>query len=200
VEYTFIDVGWWTKFTLPHPPESKDRQLADMMAEFYDDGDVKSAVTYLPDIGTYVSRIVIDPRTVNRYVFVWGEQVTQSQVWEIGERVTGQKLAKTHVGLDDAVYIQSLADSDCQISAEALRKRTAEAKERFGTSGAWTDLFAWVWGEYMQSLYIRGDNTIENAKQAGALDVHELYPDFKPKTLEEYATEFYADPPVLFDS
>ena len=46
----------------------------------------------------------------------------------------------------------------------------------------------------MYSMWVRGDNTIENAKKAeygSALDARELYPDLKPKSLEEYYREVY---------
>ena len=48
------------------------------------------------------------------------------------------------------------------------------------------------WGlEYLYSIYVRGDNTVENAKRLGALDARELYPDIKPASLEEHAKALY---------
>lgn len=44
----------------------------------------------------------------------------------------------------------------------------------------------------MHSVYVRCDNTIENAKKeeyGGALNARELYPDFQPRS---YATEYYS--------
>jgi hypothetical protein len=49
----------------------------------------------------------------------------------------------------------------------------------------------WTIYEYVYSLYCRGDNTLEKAKALGALDARELYPYFKPTTLEQWAKEFY---------
>lgn len=46
--------------------------------------------------------------------------------------------------------------------------------------------------QYCYSVYTRGDNTVENAKSAGALIGKELYPDIKCQSLEEYAKEFYS--------
>lgn len=43
--------------------------------------------------------------------------------------------------------------------------------------------------QYMYSMFIRQDNSLENAKYLGYLDAHELYPDFKPRTIEEYIKE-----------
>lgn len=43
--------------------------------------------------------------------------------------------------------------------------------------------------QYINSKFIRGDNTLENAKYLGYLDARELYPDFKPRTFEECVRE-----------
>jgi hypothetical protein len=43
--------------------------------------------------------------------------------------------------------------------------------------------------EYLLSKYIRGDNSLENAKYLGYLDAKELYPDFKPISFSEYVVE-----------
>jgi hypothetical protein len=53
----------------------------------------------------------------------------------------------------------------------------------------------WGYSEYMYSIYCCGDNTLERAKVAGALDARELYPDFKPVALEECAKQFYTKIP-----
>jgi hypothetical protein len=47
--------------------------------------------------------------------------------------------------------------------------------------------------EYAYSIHARGDNTVANAKAAGGLDVHELYPDLRQTTLEEFAEGFYTE-------
>ena len=52
--------------------------------------------------------------------------------------------------------------------------------------------------DYWYSLWVRGDNTVENAKKgeygASALDARELYPDLgkELRSLEEYARELYS--------
>ncbi len=44
-------------------------------------------------------------------------------------------------------------------------------------------------------MYVRGDNTVKNAKEnGGALDVMELYPDYQPLNSEEFAVQFYKKP------
>lgn len=41
-------------------------------------------------------------------------------------------------------------------------------------------------GQYWRSWGIRGDNTPENARYLGYLDVQELYPDHKPVAYAEW--------------
>lgn len=48
--------------------------------------------------------------------------------------------------------------------------------------------------DYNNSLFIRGDNTPARAKELGALDARELYPDLRVQSLHDYTKEFYADP------
>ena len=56
------------------------------------------------------------------------------------------------------------------------------------------DLLNMVYG-YSNTLYVRGDNTIANAKAGGVLDARELYPDYQPVvTAEEGAIQFYKEP------
>jgi len=54
--------------------------------------------------------------------------------------------------------------------------------------------YAQTAAEYLLSLYIRGDNTMENAKKpeyGGALDARELYPNLKIMTIKEVAKALY---------
>ena len=61
-------------------------------------------------------------------------------------------------------------------------------------SKASNDYFSTFWHEFMYSLWVRGDNLVENAKKpeyGNALDAKELYPDLKLHRLEDYAKEVY---------
>lgn len=54
--------------------------------------------------------------------------------------------------------------------------------------------------QYLVSAWLRGDNTLENAKRpeyGGALDARELYPDIKAHTLEELMYEYVASSWIL---
>ncbi|KAI5118180.1 hypothetical protein M0805_008421 [Coniferiporia weirii] len=168
IGYTFIDVGWWTQLALPitDPSESDYPLIVESTKTVFGTGDVKNAVTDRRDIGKFVARIISDPRTQNRYVFIWGEEVTQNEVFATAERISGKKVDIAHKSEDDLVQM-------------------AKGEE---------DALGVLFAEYMLSIWVRGDNTIENAKKeefGGALDARELYPDLKVRTLEEGAKELY---------
>lgn len=131
----------------------------------YGSGDVKGAITDRRDVGEFVARIIADDRTLNRYVFVWGEEITLNEIYALGEKVHGKKVdpPPLHVSADEIEQ----------------RSKTAEG-------------FMLIMNEYMLSGWVRGDNTLENAKRpeyGGALDARELYPDIKVRTLEQAMRE-----------
>ena len=45
--------------------------------------------------------------------------------------------------------------------------------------------------EYMYSMHILGENTLENALALGYLDARALYPDLPQYSLEEFAEYYY---------
>ncbi|TDL15978.1 NAD-P-binding protein [Rickenella mellea] len=168
--YTFIDVGIWHQIIFP--PADPTKQFfptqIEGFAKIYRGGEVQNAFTDIRDIGTFAARIIDDPRTLNHYVFIWGEEATKRQVIDIAEKVRGIKIETTNV------------------SPEEAEKELANAR----AAGS----FSQIMTEYEYSFWVRGDNTIENAKKpeyGGALDARELYPDIKPLTLTEYAHSYY---------
>ncbi|KAI0657639.1 NAD-P-binding protein [Cubamyces menziesii] len=177
--YTFIDVGWWMQVSLPLP-ERSNSLLKESTNTIYGDGSKRILLTDLNHIGTYVARIIADPRTLNQAVMIWEEEPTQLEIREIGARVSAE---------GDALRARR-----AYVSEDQLRKELAEAKAALKKDP--TDIAAKttiVVNEYMLSVHILGENSLENAKRLGYLDVQELYPDMpKPATLEEYAKEFYA--------
>jgi hypothetical protein len=89
VPYTSIDVGYWMQITLPYREADKGF-VANLVREFYGDGNKKTAVVNLNNIGTYVTRIVSDPRTLNQYVFIYDQELTMNEVYEIATRTAGE--------------------------------------------------------------------------------------------------------------
>lgn len=156
------------QLTLPFldPAKAFHPMLLESTKQKYGSGDVKFAVTDKRDIGKFVARIINDPRTLNRYVFCWGEEVSQNEVFALAERISGQKIPVVHH------------------SEEEVYKLVKEAQDINSVNL-----------EYQLSIHIRGDDTVENAKKeeyGNALDARELYPDLKVISLEEYAEEFYS--------
>ena len=88
--YTTIDVGWWMQFYLPLPLRSAVApELKAMSWAVYRGGESSNLLTNLDHIGTYVARIVADPRTVDKAVIIWEDEVLQKDAHEIGARVSG---------------------------------------------------------------------------------------------------------------
>lgn len=181
IAYTIIDVGWWMEMILPYPPGDQG-PIADLSHTFVGAGDVKTAVTCRADIGHFVARILADPRTLNSYVFCYVEEVTQIDIYRIAESVSGTNFSSVQKHLPVSVIVDAVA----------------QAKEQAKTSPSGTQLnLGIIMQEYLNSLFVHGDNTLETAKGLGALDARALYPDFKPTTLKEYAVEFYKKRPEI---
>ena len=90
VPYTIIDVGFWMQFFLPLPLRSAVQpELKALSWMVYRDGESKNLVTNLHHIGTYVARIIADPRTINKAVIMWENEVTQKDAHEIVALVSG---------------------------------------------------------------------------------------------------------------
>lgn len=128
-----------------------------------------SALTDVRDIGRYVSKIVGDERTLNKYVLAYNELWTPNQVVEELERLSGEKISREY------------------LSEKALREQIEEASKEFDTDLG--KAFLKVSAEYMLSWGIYGDNTPEYAKYLGYLTSKELYPDFEPISLKSYLQE-----------
>ena len=89
--HTFIDVGWWMQLYLPLPLRSKaPSPVKEMTWGVYGDGEARNLVTNREHIGTYVARILADPRTVNQAVVIWEDEVRQGDAHALGERVSGE--------------------------------------------------------------------------------------------------------------
>ena len=57
--------------------------------QIHGDGQARVLVSDVYNIGTYVTRIIADARTLDQSVIVWEEEVTQSAAHELGERLSG---------------------------------------------------------------------------------------------------------------
>lgn len=184
---------------LPYPPGDQG-PIADLSHTFVGAGDVKTAVTCRVDIGRFVARTLADPRTLNSYVFCHAEEVTQTEIYRIAESVseTNFDSAKNHVrnklSFKTFIFILNYEQLPVNVIVEAI----SQAKEQAKINPSATQLnLNLIMQEYLNSLFVHGDNTLETAKKLGALDARTLYPDFKPTTLKEYAVEFYKKRPEI---
>ena len=201
---------------LPLPLRSRAPQPAkDMTWRVYGDGTVRNLLTYNANIGKYVARILADPRTLNQAVIVWEDEVRQADAHALGERISGDgdalKAKRIPVSNTSPWTERRLRDGGRGALADQPRWQTT--KDDFLSAVATAkDLFAQdpvanaaariagTWNEYQISMYMLEENTLENAKKLGYLDVQELYPDIAPLSLGEYAKQFYAmeEPGVFF--
>ena len=60
-------------------------------------GNVPSALTDMRDIGRYVAKIIVDERTLNRMVFAYNTVITQNQIYDLMEEISGEKLERNYV-------------------------------------------------------------------------------------------------------
>ncbi|KAI0705996.1 NAD-P-binding protein [Cerioporus squamosus] len=182
VGHTIIDVGWWMQLYLPLPLRSTVApDIKAMTWAIHGTGESRNLLTNLHHIGTWVARIVVDPRTLNKPVIVWEDEVKQKDAHEIGARVSGD---------GDALRAKRIHVSEEDIKQQIAEGEAAHAKD---PSDSWA-LRKVIWGQYMTSMHFLQENTLENAKRLGYLDAHELYPDVRAQSLEEFAKEFYGLP------
>ncbi|KAF4905513.1 Isoflavone reductase-like protein [Colletotrichum viniferum] len=134
------------------------------------DGNMLSAITDVRDIGTYVARIIADPRTLNHMVFAYNELITQNQVYDLLEKMGGEKVKRNHRS------VEAIKAGAAQMEASNLGPESPEFYEliRF---------------QYWHSWAIRGDNTPEYAKYLGYLNTKDLYPDIGFIPFQEYVQE-----------
>ncbi|KAJ4179030.1 hypothetical protein NW755_012768 [Fusarium falciforme] len=168
--YTIIDVGWWYQVNLPRLPSGRiDYAVMETTDGIAVDGNVPVAFN-LRDVGPYTARIISDPRTLNRMVFAYNEVLTFSQMYDIAEKVSGEKLHRKYV------------------PAEEIEARVREWEEKNPAPDS-VEFITLSQLQYWYSCCVRGDNTPENAQYLGYLLVKDLYPEFVGTTLETYAKE-----------
>jgi hypothetical protein len=82
--YIIIDVGWWYQLSLPPLPSGKVQVKAEYStSQIIGDGTNPWALVDNRDIGKYVARIIVDPKTLNKQVFCYSDMWTQNDVYEL---------------------------------------------------------------------------------------------------------------------
>nr|XP_036581096.1 isoflavone reductase family protein [Colletotrichum truncatum]KAF6789269.1 isoflavone reductase family protein [Colletotrichum truncatum] len=165
--YTVIDVGWW--YTLPRLPSGRIDAVASPFENWIEgDGNVKSAITDLRDIGKYVAHIIADPRTLNQKVFAYTELRTQNEIYDLIENLSGEKIERKYKSADEI---------DAEIEAAKEDKVNVHKLSVL---------------QYRKSWGIRGDNTPEYARYLGYQLSKDLYPDLTGNSFENYCKEALA--------
>ncbi|QPC70364.1 hypothetical protein HYE68_001116 [Fusarium pseudograminearum] len=161
--YTVIDVGWWYQVTLPNVPSGKfEGRLTFANNNVIGGGDNPSALVNLDDIGRYVAAIINDERTINKKVFAYTEAKSQNEIFELVEKVTGEKPERT------------------EMSKEQIEAQLAQIQDPAELSLNRAVLDYWMsWG-------VRGDNTAENAVYLGYVLIKDLYPSLTGQSLEDH--------------
>ena len=154
---------------------------------------MKTGSTDIRDIGKYVARIIGDERTVNRYVFCFGEMASQEEEFRIMEGLAGERIVRRYVSLVSSphgLWTGMLILLMMKIPAEELFTLLEETRASFKYD--FSDMlqaFTLVGLEHAYSKFGRGDNCPEYAKYLGYLDAKDLYPDFIPRSIEAYLKE-----------
>ncbi|KAJ5273547.1 hypothetical protein N7478_008672 [Penicillium angulare] len=176
IPYTVIDVGYWYQISFPSLPSGKV-DYATLLPKnvIHGDGTAPNLLIDLRDIGLFVASILCDDRTLNRYVYSFGEVLSENEIYRIVEELSGEKVESTRVSTE------SIEEAVEQAKA-ALNLNQEDPMKRIGLYKA----------QYEYSKYVRQDNTPEYADFLGYLNARELYPDLKPREFREYFTEVMA--------
>ncbi|EGY18628.1 isoflavone reductase family protein [Verticillium dahliae VdLs.17] len=170
--YTVLDIGWWQQNTLPLLPSKRNAYVhVGHPNVIIGTGSVRFASTHLGDVGRLLARVILDPRTLNKSVFGFGELASQTEIYDLFERLSGETIERSYM--------------DEQTVAANLQEMP---KSALGTP----DWFKRSQFEYWNTWGVRGDNTPEKAAYLGYLDARKLYPDMKLRTIEEYIKEVLA--------
>jgi len=164
--YTSIVVGLWNQASFPPavPPE-QFTPIQKAFIGYYGTGEVKNTVVNRLNLGRFVPSILKDERTIRKRVLAHEDEVTLSQVWEWADKYSGKKISENK----NVVTVEQVEQT---------------VKEQPGNT---------IW-EYINSLYVRGDNSVEAAKNDGYLIAQELYPEVPLQSAEEWAKEYYSAP------
>ncbi|KAF9023035.1 NAD(P)-binding protein [Hymenopellis radicata] len=181
LSYTFIEVGWWLQGMLPWPHATPENFF--ITKTYVGDRQQKTLYIDINSIGTFVARILADPRTLNQTVMAYDGEANLDEVYPVANRITGEDFFDfTRVWI---VVSPSMIPVMLIATYEEIFARMKS-----------NDMATKVVSEYFHSLYIRGDNTLAKAVAGGSLDARKLYPDVPVVTVEQAAKEFYANLPI----
>lgn len=63
------------------------------------DGHTPTALTDVRDVGKFTARIIADPRTINKMVLVYGAVLSQNQVFNMLDKMSGETTKRDYVSV-----------------------------------------------------------------------------------------------------
>ncbi|KAE8424010.1 hypothetical protein BDV36DRAFT_242510 [Aspergillus pseudocaelatus] len=171
--FTVVDVGYWHQISFPCLPSGRvDYAALVPNTTIHGDGNAPNILTDIRDIGRFVSRIIADDRTLNKYVYTWGDILTENEILNVAEELSGEKVERQYESVQEMEKRLEDAQSSLSLDPTDPGKRT----------------LVYI-TQYVYSKYVRQDNQPRYAKYLGYLDARELYPDFKPISFREFFAE-----------
>ncbi|KAF3803286.1 hypothetical protein GCG54_00013395 [Colletotrichum gloeosporioides] len=170
--YTVIDVGWWYQLSIPRLPSGRIDSATPLPVNFIaGDGNTPSALTDVRDVGRFTARIIADSRTINKMVFVYGAVLSQNQIFDMLDKMSGENTKRDYMSVEamEAVLAESL-------TVGAIKENAFDHRMK-------------IFYEYWYSMGVRGDNTPEYAEFLGYIDGTKLYSEFKPIAFETFLGE-----------
>ncbi|KAF8146500.1 hypothetical protein K438DRAFT_1780878 [Mycena galopus ATCC 62051] len=185
--YTIIDVGYWHQLSFPTLPSGRVNyaSLFKSKTEIHNGGSMPTMLTDLRDIGRFVALIVRDARTLNKFIFAYGDLLPENEIFETIEAMSGEKIERKYVS-STYISIKSLLTLGLLGIRRRDHRRTAQLAVTFKANPS---DFRVSRMDYFYSKYVRGDNTPAYGTYLGYLNARELYPDIKPTTFREFVRE-----------
>lgn len=176
IPYTVIDVGYWYQISFPTLPSGRVNYAQIFpLNTIHGEGTARNILTDLRDVGRFVARIILDDRTLNRYVYTIGEALSEKEIYHIAEETSGEKLEPT-----------CLSNQDIEASVEQTKAAlTQDPRNPIKRTALYI-------AQYQHSKYVRQDNSPSYADYLGYINTRELYPDFQPTTFRDFFEELLA--------
>lgn len=97
--FTIIDVGYWYQLSFPTLPSGRVDYATPLVPNvtIHNDGLATNLLTDLRDIGRFVARIATDNRTLNQYVYTYGDLLSEMEIFGMMEEISGEKIERKSV-------------------------------------------------------------------------------------------------------
>lgn len=196
--FTVIDVGYWYQLSFPRLPSGRvDYAIVTPGTCIHGDGNAPNLLTDLRDIGRFVARIIADERTLNKYVYTWGDILSENQIFGMMEGLSNEKVERQYVSHYSCnarrlcfKISEWFAKERVKMSASEVEAQVSNFKLACEKSpGDQMKRLMLYRAQYDYSKYIRQDNKPSYARYLGYLDARELYPDFKPIPFHDFLVE-----------